>query len=99
MLCDDCMENKQPGTRLLLAKSPIGQPAEYERVVRGIAKVPNPKDRYVQVNGVKHPLPPDHFDCDNCGAEIKPGDKAGTWTVWTEGRPIREWEHEYLEIT
>jgi len=91
------MEGKEPGTHLLYPRSPIGEPAEFERVMRGIAQMPTQDVRWMSVNGVKQNLPMDHWDCDGCGGPIKPGDRCGTWTVWTEEHGgIAPWEHAYL---
>jgi hypothetical protein len=93
------MEGKATGSREIYARSPIGEPAEFERVTRGVAKIPDLAQRYMLLNGDRHELPPDSYNCDGCGCEIKPGEKCGTWTVWTESqREPPSWEGEYIEV-
>lgn len=97
--CMSCMEGKQPGTREIYARSPIGEPAEIERVIIGVAKSPQPDQRWFSVNGKKRPLPLSHYNCDGCSKEIKPGDACGTWTVWTDDmEPVEEWESQFVEV-
>jgi len=100
VLCGKCLDDKhkQPGTRLIYPRSDIGEPAEYERVMIGVAKTPQASQRYIAINGVKETLPLDVYNCDSCNADIRPGERTGTWTVWTEetGEPI-PWESEYIE--
>ena len=96
--CEDCMKDKQPGTRMIYPASDIGEPAEFERVLLGIARTPEAGQRWMSVNGERKPLPLQHFDCDGCGKPILPGETCGTWTVWTSDQGgIVPWEHEYLE--
>lgn len=99
ILCAKCMEGKTPGTRQTHARSDIGEPAEFERVVAGIAKKPRQIQRMISVNGVCSYLSLEFFNCDRCDGEIRPGDKAGAITAWTEATVlIAEWEREYLEF-
>lgn len=98
--CGECGEKKRPGTRQIYAASPEGEPAEYERIVKGRAKQPKPEQRVMYINAVAHPLATDHFDCDDCSKPIYPGDLVTTWTVWVDGYPEPDnWEQEYLEVT
>ena len=98
--CEECMKGKAAGKREIYARSPIGEPSEIERVMLGVAKTPDPAQRYMLVNGDRHELPPDIYNCDGCGRVIKPGEKCGTWTVWTESqREPPAWESEFIEVT
>jgi hypothetical protein len=90
--------NKKEGTRLAYPRSAIGEPAEYERVMKGIARQPQAEQRWVSINGDRHTMTLDFYNCDTCNAEIRPGEPAGCWSVWTEeqaGR-IPDWEQEYI---
>lgn len=73
-------------------------PAERYRIVSGVTKQPRAEDRTMKVNGEPLPLAPGHFDCDLCGAKIKPGERGTCVTGWpksaTEPPP---WEHDYIE--
>lgn len=96
--CAKCMEGKQEGTRQLYPRSEIGEPAEFERVVIGVARQPQRDQPWMSINGDKRDLPLEFYNCDGCNAQIKPGDRCGCWTVWTEDMGgIVPWEHEYLE--
>ncbi len=100
LLCKDCIKGKESGTRQILPRTNLGEPAEFERVVRGVARTPKSNQRYIEINGEKHILPDDHYDCDNCGSEIKPGEPCGAWSVWTEEQGgIVEWEAAYVEAS
>src|ERR1041384_4552917 len=99
LLCRECMNEKQPGTRQIYPRSAIGEPAEYERIVVGVARRPAKSQRWIAVNGEKEYLSTDFFNCDSCDAKIKPGDPCGAQTVWTETTgQISPWEHEYIEL-
>lgn len=97
--CAECAKDKQPGTRKVLERSAWGEPAEFERVLKGRARKPQAEQRVMFFNGEPIPLAQGHYDCDNCGAPIRPGDPAMTWTVWTEmmTEPA-EWESQFLEL-
>lgn len=96
--CADCGSEKQVGRRMVLPASVEGEPAEYERVCYGTARQPNPEERFVMINDAKFPLPPDYYICDQCGGEIRPGDQAYTWTVWTNNmEEPAAWEQEFVE--
>lgn len=97
LLCAECSDGKIAGSRQIMARSDLGEPAEFERVVFGIAIPPLPHNRILRVNGEPFPLPPDQYECDDCSAVIKPGDKACARSIWTsEMNPVPPWEHEYL---
>jgi hypothetical protein len=73
------------------------EPAEYARVVRGLARTPTPEQRLAFVNGAPIPFEPGQFECDSCNAVIKAGDPAVAVTVWLEGRQEPPaWEPDYL---
>lgn len=99
MWCAECGKDKQPGTRQVFERSEWGEPAEYERVVKGQARKPQAEQRVMFFNGAPIPLAEQHYDCDNCGEPIRPGDPAMTWTVWTEMmEEPAEWESQFLEF-
>jgi hypothetical protein len=102
VLCASCIELHGPsGERQIRPRSASisGEPAEYERVLRGIALTPQSTQRYILVNDTKKDLPLDYYNCDLCNAQIRPGEPCGTWTVWTDATgPIPAWEHEYLRV-
>jgi hypothetical protein len=93
------MAGKEPSVRKILERSDIGEPAEFQRVVLGIARTPTPDQRWIAVNGVKEPLPLHPYNCDGCNAEIKPGEECGAWSVWTEDmKEVPRWEDQYIEV-
>lgn len=97
--CSECAKDKQPGTRKVLETSEWGEPAEYERVVKGVTRRPQPEQRYIVVNGIREPLSLVYYDCDSCGKAIFPGQPAATWTVWKDGmEEPSEWENEFLQV-
>lgn len=98
VLCETCMQERGPsGTRQIFAGG--FEPAEYERVLRGVAKAPQSSQRYIKVNDERRDLPVEFYNCDSCNAEIRAGDRCGTWTVWTDVTgPIGDWEQEYIEV-
>ncbi len=95
--CAKC-EPKEAGTRMLYPMSPLGEPAEYERVTWGIAKPATQEQRTVRVNGDPILMDIAAYNCDRCNGEIKPGDRCYGWTVWVQGqREPYLWELEYME--
>jgi len=98
ILCADCLKKHLPeGTRQILERSRFGKPAEYQRLKIGVAGVPKPEQRYITVNNRKVGLDMHTYSCDDCNAEIKPGDTCAGWSVWTENQnPIAPWEQEYF---
>ena len=96
--CEQCGAGKETGTRMLYPASEIGEPAEYERVIWGVARTPQSDQRWMAINGDRKPLPLDHYNCDGCRRHIKPGERCFCWSIWTADRPeISEWESAYLE--
>lgn len=106
MHCNACMKrpvfSDQPlreGTyELLAANHATGEPAEWVRVIHGIARPPRPATRMMYINGDPLPLPLDAYECDNCNVAIYPGDVASCVTMWQPPRqpePPR-WEEAYL---
>lgn len=87
MWCAKCAKDKQAGTRKVFEASVWGEPAEYERVVKGIARAPRAEQRVVFINRAAYPMSQGQYDCDNC------------WTVWLDGmEEPAAWENEYLEV-
>lgn len=97
VLCESCTEKKMPaGEREIYARCDEG-PAEFQRLIVGVAKMPTAVSRFMTVNGKRIFLPPDQFDCDQCSAAIKPGDKCSAQTIWCEGQDkIEGWEEEFI---
>jgi len=74
------------------------EPAEYQRIVWGTAKLPRPEQRVMHINGVPTPMDPGEYTCDLCCASIKPGDRCCAQSVWLEGdERAPAWEHEFME--
>ena len=107
LLCEACgtEKHKITGVRLIHSGRIAGEPNEYERVIWGRARVPQAKQRIRRIGDTITLLDPAHYDCDLCSAEIKPGARCMTWTVWVEGRAFHEgdepaiWEDEFVERT
>jgi hypothetical protein len=36
--------------------------------------------------------------CDSCNSEIQPGEKATAVSIWRDGDPHGQWEHNYLRF-
>jgi hypothetical protein len=98
--CKDCGRAKvSSNKRLILSRTDQGEPAKFERVTRGVAKRPNPKNRILYVNGIPQQLSLNYFNCDSCGRPIYPGEKCVAISIWTELMPEPEyWESDYLEV-
>jgi hypothetical protein len=89
------------GVRKIYERSGI-EPAEYQRLTRGKAKQPQAEQRQVSFGTPgdmeTHDMGTDCYNCDDCNAEIKPGEICAAWSVWREDqRPVPVWELEYLE--
>ncbi len=107
LLCAECGKNYQSSTtsagREILPRSPIGEPAEWERVVRGRATNPTPRTRTMYVNGVPTALPLEYFECDLCMKNLPLGTDVVAVTWWQPARlpapnvPPPDWEADYLE--
>lgn len=99
LLCVDCALRRLPaGTRRIQERSEEGEPAEYQRLVVGVAKAPNPETHVITVNEAVYPLDPSFYICDDCNAAIRPGDRCAGWTVWLEWmEEPPEWEGDFLE--
>ncbi len=96
VLCLKCAEGKTEGTRMLYPSNGL-EPAEYERVVFGVAKPPLPKNRIAYLNGNPIQLEHNQYECDSCSAVIHIGDRCCAWSVWTDTTPLMmPWEHEFL---
>jgi hypothetical protein len=99
LLCESCgREYKlQNGERIAMPRSPEGEPAEYERVVWGTARVPTVEQRTIHVNDAPFPMSPREYNCDLCNTPINPGERCCAHSAWTEysGR-VLPWEHEYV---
>lgn len=84
---------------MLLGRGALGEPAEHERVVRGLARRPTAEQRIVRVNDEPFQLGVAEYDCDRCSVCIAPGDPAVAWTVWRHDHlEPPAWEHEYLTL-
>lgn len=75
-----------------------GDPGFFRRVTLGLTKQPEERNRNISINGVKHALSLEHFNCDHCDKEIKPGTEAIAVTTWNSEREVEPlaWEEEYL---
>ena len=105
LLCEECGEDttangpRKEGTRILYPAS-IEGPAEYERVVWGVARTPQLSQRVIYMNGAPQQLTTDEYTCDRCGNSILPGAWCCAWSVWTDLRSVIEpWEAEYMTST
>ncbi len=99
LLCRACGWDQAPGRRMLLGRGALDEPAEYERVVRGLALRPAAEQRIVRVNDEAFQLGVEAYDCDRCSVHIAPGDSAVAWTVWRSDQlEPGAWEHEYLTV-
>lgn len=98
IICESCAQKHLPaGERQIYARSAIGEPPEFQRLVVGVAKSPNPADRVIYVNGQPFNLPEGHFNCDQCDAVIEPGDMCAARTFWCEGQDKAEgWESDFI---
>lgn len=76
---------------MLYDTGPLGEPAEYERVVWGEAVPPR-----LEINGERVPLPLDVYTCDGCDAAIPLGARACAVTIFLAGRTIPAWESDYV---
>ena len=97
VLCYACgMKYPPVGTRQIYEAS-NGEPAEFQRLIAGLAKQPQKAQRTIHINGIPEELSPEFYECDNCSAHIKRGDRCFAWSVWNEFmEEIPKWEHEYL---
>ena len=109
LLCQHCLTAYLPkGRRQVLATGQHGEPAEMQRLTVGIARAPQPSQRYVEIaprgsdgqptQVERIALDLSHYDCDECNAPIRPGDRCAAHTVWLAWRPEpAPWEQEYLD--
>lgn len=95
--CENCAGDKlKAGRREAMAATKM-EPAEWERVVWGVARIPTEAQRTAYFNGSPVGMSLAQFDCDYCSAAIVPGQRVAAWTVWKEGDPEPPaWEDEYL---
>lgn len=101
VLCTSCGSRfpESMMAKQIYPRSEYGEPAEFQRVIKGKALSPAPEQRVIYVNDQPHKLETGHYDCDLCGAKIKPGDDITCWTVWTERQQEPNlWEHQYVKI-
>jgi hypothetical protein len=100
VLCRNC-GTKYPTSELkilLMPRSSIGEPAEYARVMKGLAKVPTKEQRTIHVNDIPMPLENGHYNCDLCMTKIYPDDNATCVTIWVEGQQVPNlWEHDFIK--
>lgn len=94
-----CRKCADTGPKLKLGVSPLKtDPGFFKRTTLGLTKQPEERNREISINGVKHALSLEHFNCDHCDKEIKPGTEAIAITTWNserESEPL-QWEEEYL---
>jgi hypothetical protein len=99
-LCETCGSKAHPkgaGIRQLFAASQF-EPAEFARITWGVARHPTVQQRTISVNGVPQQMDLSYYNCDLCNAQIFPGDRCLTQTVWREGDQVPgNWEADYLE--
>jgi hypothetical protein len=96
LLCEACGKDTPEGRRLVFEATPY-EPAEWQRVVRGVARTPRPEQRVIYVNGEPFPQTPGQYECDRCNAPIAPGQPATCQTVWrADQAEPPAWEDEYL---
>lgn len=97
LYCERCGERfPGEGVRELFARSQY-EPAEYGRVVRGLARTPTPQQRTAFVNGVPLPLAAGQFECDFCNTTITPGAPVVAITAWREDQQEPPaWEQDYV---
>jgi hypothetical protein len=107
VLCGKCAKGKIAGTQLAFAAGSEG-PAEYERVVFGLARQPTPDQRTISIGGGDtiadayantQPLAlrPGVYNCDMCNREIHPGERICCYSAWLADHEIPPWEDDYLE--
>jgi len=98
LLCDECGSKYEPTLKKEVYARSDFEPAEYIRVIKGIAKIPTREQRMMYINGEPLPLDMDGYDCDMCHAKIMPDDKATCLTIWTERRPTPAlWEKDFIQ--
>ncbi len=99
--CAECGKKyPEAATRLLLyPRSAAGEPAEYGRIVKGLAVTPSRSQRTMYINSVPHELSLSQFECDHCSAAILPGQPMTCLTIWHEDQPVPPaWESDYLQL-
>jgi hypothetical protein len=98
ILCEGCAgKHSGEGRRMLLAATAF-EPAEYERIMVGIARTPTPDQRVMTIGTEAMKLAPGYFNCDDCNERIMPGEPATARTVWVADREPAPWEHEFLDF-
>lgn len=102
LLCAECGKRKKPGERIIPASA--DGPAEYERVVFGMARQPLASQRVIDVvtdHVQRLTLPNDYHNCDACNREIRPGDRCCAHSACIASGVLAPWEDEYLvrEVT
>jgi hypothetical protein len=97
LLCQKCAARYLPeGTREVFKRTRF-EPAEFQRLTVGIAGKPTAEQRTIFVNGDPIPQSLDFFECDECNAQINPGEQCAARTVWREDQgEIGKWEQEYF---
>jgi hypothetical protein len=94
--CEACAAQKKEGKRIACEAEGI-MPAEWERVIWGVARHPRTEQRWMTINGDRMPLPMAAYNCDLCSAEIVPGQRACAWTIWADGMAEPPaWEDQFL---
>jgi len=100
MLCQQCGDKYSSGINLLLPPSSLGEPAEFSRVCKGNALLPQPEQRVITINGTRIPLEPDIWTCDDCVGDILPGEPAVCRTIWagTAADAPPSWETDFISV-
>ena len=99
LLCMECAAGKPEGSYQIYARSAWAEPAEYQRITRGVAGQPIREQRTIFINGAPQPVMDLAFyNCDLCCAPIHPGEQCAAQTVWIEGQGEPDlWEAAYFE--
>jgi hypothetical protein len=96
LLCETCGAKYEQGVHCLYEATP-DEPAEWARVVKGLAKTPTREQMTIWVNGVPEQLDPAAYLCDLCGESVGPGEPAVALTIWLGGtEQPAVWERDYV---
>jgi len=99
LICPNCAQCYLPeGTRLIFSRTEF-EPAEFQRLVTGLAKTPTKEQRQMKVMGEWIALDSSCYECDFCNTKILPGSKCAALTVWldTQKEP-KHWEDDFITV-